>query len=98
MWQSAALLDTQEHPASARKVRVMAVARLICSLLLAVGLSAYGGPLDGTILKLHSDDIAVVRQHLTVNDLAAGRSFIPRSNLYRISKLPGANGVDASAA
>src|SRR6266436_1088648 len=40
MWQSAALLDTQEHPASARKVRVMRVTRLICSLLLAVGLLA----------------------------------------------------------
>jgi len=40
MWQSAALLDTQKHPASARKVRVMRVARLICSLLLAVGLLA----------------------------------------------------------
>jgi len=40
MWQSAALLDTQEHPASARRVRIMRVARLICSLLLAVGLLA----------------------------------------------------------
>src|SRR6267154_5825801 len=40
MWQSAALLDTQKHPASARKVRVMRVARLICSLLLAGGLLA----------------------------------------------------------
>src|SRR5437660_12891663 len=40
MWQSAALLDTQEHPASARRVRIMRVARLICSLLLALGLLA----------------------------------------------------------
>ena len=40
MWQSAARLDTQEHPASARKVKIMRVARLICPLLLAVGLLA----------------------------------------------------------
>src|SRR6266403_4508866 len=30
--------------------------------------------------------------------LSAGRIFVPRSNLYRIAKLPGASGVDASAA
>src|SRR5260370_13754168 len=40
MWQSAELLDSQEHTGSARKVRIRRVARLICSLLLAVGLLA----------------------------------------------------------
>jgi hypothetical protein len=38
MWQSAALLNTQERPASARKVRTMRTARFMCSLLLAGGL------------------------------------------------------------
>jgi hypothetical protein len=38
MWQPAALLNTQERPANARKVRLMRIALFICSLLLAVGL------------------------------------------------------------
>jgi hypothetical protein len=50
------------------------------------------------ILELHSDDKATVLQRLAVNHVSTGRIFVPRSNLYRIAKLPGANGVDPSAA
>jgi hypothetical protein len=36
--RSAALFNTQECPANARKVKIMRIARLLCSLLLVVGL------------------------------------------------------------
>jgi hypothetical protein len=49
-------------------------------------------------LEVHSDDKATVVQRLAVNYVPACRIFVPRSNLYRIAKLPGAIGVDASAA
>jgi hypothetical protein len=56
-----------------------------------------GGPHDGSILELHSDHKAAVFQRLAVNHVSTCRVFVPRNNLYRIAKLPGANGVDASA-
>ncbi len=39
-WRWAALSKTRQRPANARKVRIMRIARFICSLLLAVGLLA----------------------------------------------------------
>lgn len=38
MWQSAAPIQPSERPANARKVKLMRIARFICSLLLVVGL------------------------------------------------------------
>ena len=47
-----------------------------------------GGPHDGATLELHPHSVAVVRQPLTINDLAAGRIFVQRSNLYHVARLP----------
>src|SRR6266571_2278720 len=49
---------------------------------------AYDGPRDGATLELHPHAIAVVRQPLTINDLAAGQIFVQRSNLYHVARLP----------
>src|SRR5260370_37960049 len=51
-------------------------------------ISAHSGPCDLAILKFHSDDIAVVRQHLTVHELPERRTFVPRSNFYLIARVP----------
>lgn len=58
----------------------------------------YGGPCDGAISKVQSDDKAAVRQRMAVNHIREGRIFVPRSNPYRIARLPGTKGENASAA
>jgi len=58
----------------------------------------HGGPRDGPILKVHSNDKAAIRQRLAVNDVSECRIFVPRSNSNGIARFPGTSGKEASAA
>ena len=52
-------------------------------------ISAHDGPRDMTILKLHPDAVAVVRQPFAINHLPAGRLFLNGSYHYVVTRLLG---------
>ena len=52
-------------------------------------ISAHDGPRDMTILKLHPDAVAIVRQPFAINHLPTGRLFLNGSYHYVVAWLLG---------
>ncbi len=63
---------------------------------LSIAVSAVRGPRDTTAPEIQSDEVAVVREFLAIDDLSADRDFIfQRSDLCRFASLPRAAGNHA---